>query len=89
MDKGGKAVQRNFDRGSYSVLPSSKTSLIGCFFCVESARMFTIDRHSLIRQWDLITGLCVRSYPLEKPSAAGDQNSMDNNLSHFKQRHDI
>jgi len=83
-----KAI-RSFDRGSYTVLASSKTTLIGCFFSVESARMFTIDVHCLIRQWDLSTGLCIRSYPLEKPSAAGDQNSMDNNLSHFKQRHDI
>lgn len=80
---------RSFDRGSYTVLPSSKTRLIGCFLNIPSARMFTIDVDCLIRQWDLTTGQCVRSYPLEKPSAAGDQSSMDNNLSHFKQRHKI
>jgi len=27
--------------------------------------MFTIDVNCLIRQWDLRTGKCYRSYPLE------------------------
>ena len=89
MEMARSKATKSFDRGSYTVLPSSKTRLIGCFFSIESARMFTIDADCLIRLWDLTTGLCVRSYPLEKPSAAGDQNSMDNNLSHFKQRHQI
>ena len=72
MEMTKSAVPRTFDRGSFSVLPSSKTRLIGCFFNVPSARMFTIDIDCLVRQWDLTTGLCIRSYPLEKPSAAGD-----------------
>ena len=63
---------RSFDKGSYTVLPSSRTRLCGCFINVENGRMFTIDEHGLIRQWDLTTGDCVRSYPLEKPTKAGD-----------------
>ena len=75
---------RCFDKGSYSVLPSTKTRLIGCFLSLKTARMFTVDIDCLIRQWDLISGDCIRSYPLEKPSQAGDQNNMDNNLKNFK-----
>ena len=83
------AKVRSFDSGSYTVLPSSKTRLIGCFINVSLARVFTVDIDCLVRQWDLTTGECSRSYPLEKPSQAGDQNSMDNNLVHFKSRHQI
>lgn len=75
---------KSFDVGSYTVLPSSKTKLIGCFLNCEAARMFTIDIDCLIRQWDLLTGRCIRSYPLEKPSQANEQNTSTNNLSHFK-----
>ena len=80
---------KSFDIGSYTVLPSSKTKLIGCFLNCEAARMFTIDIDCLIRQWDLLTGRCIRSYPLEKPSQANEQNTSTNNLSHFKQHKQI
>ena len=79
----------SFDKGSYSVLASSHSRLIGCFINTNSARMFTVDVDCLIRQWDLITGICVRSYPIEKPSAAGDKSTGDNNLAMFKARNQI
>ena len=78
-----------FDKGSYTVLSSSHSRLIGCFVNTSSARMFTVDVDCLIRQWDLITGICVRSYPIEKPSAAGDKSNADNNLAMFKARNQI
>ena len=82
--------KRSFDAGSYTVLPNStKTRLIGCFININQGKLFTVDIDCLIRQWDLTNGECTRSYPLEKPSQASDQNSLDNNLSHFKQRHQI
>ena len=83
MQSNKKSI-RSFDKGSYTVLPSSKTKLISCFINVEDGRVFTIDIDCLIRMWDLTTGDCVRSYPIEKPSSANEQNSMDNNLAHFK-----
>jgi len=36
--------------------------------------MYTIDTKSLIRMWDLISGDCVRSYPLE---IVGESNSKE------------
>lgn len=80
---------KSFDIGSHTVLPSRRTKLIGCFINVKAGRMFTIDIDCLIRQWDLLTGKCVRSYPLEQPTAANEQNSGTNNLSNFKHRNQI
>ena len=40
---------RSFDKGSYTVLPSSKTRLIGCFLSLKAARLFTVDIDCLIR----------------------------------------
>ena len=71
------------------MLPSSKTRLIGCFLNVGFGKLFTVDIHCLIRQWDLCTGLCVKSYPLEKPQKEGNRSSLEQNLNHFKQRHKI
>lgn len=51
--------------------------------------MFTVDIDCLIRQWDLLSGVCIRSYPLEKPTQPGDQATIDNNLNYFKHRHQI
>ena len=70
LDK--RASIKSFDKGSYTVLPSRWSKLIGCFINIDAARIFTIDQHCMIRQWDLLTGKCVRSYPLEKPAAAGE-----------------
>lgn len=83
-----KAIN-SFDKGSFTTLPSSKTRLIGCFIHTKQGRAFTVDIDCLIRQWDLVTGHCIRSYPIEKPSLAEDQTAMEDNLSLFKQRHQI
>ena len=84
-----KTSIRSFDKQSYTVLSSRRTRLIGCFINTGAGRMFTVDIDCLIRQWDLLSGLCIRSYPLEKPSQPGDQATIDNNLNYFKHRHQI
>jgi hypothetical protein len=52
-------------------------------------KIFTIDIHCLIRQWDAQTGHCVRSYILETPSQESDQNKGERNLDMFKSVHMI
>jgi hypothetical protein len=51
-----------------NVLASTKAELVGCFYSTELMQIFTVDSYSLIRNWDLLTGQCTRSYPLEIPS---------------------
>lgn len=60
-------------RRQQSTLPSSKTELAGCFYHPEDQLLFTVDIHCLVRMWDLRSGECVKSYPLEIVSTA---NSM-------------
>ena len=74
---------KSFDTGSFTVLPSSRTRLCGCFINPLAEKMFTVDIDCLVRMWDLNTGVCIKSYPLEKPRKPGEGN-MDDNLSHFK-----
>ena len=60
------AIQVN-DENSYNVLANSKSRLVACFIKQDTCRLFTIDIHCLIRQWDLVTGQCIKSYILEIP----------------------
>ena len=50
--------------------------------------MFTIDENCLIRLWDLDQGICIRSYPLEVPSTAGE-GELDDNLEQFKTKYHV
>ena len=47
------------------MLTSVKTELVGCFYAKDHLQIFTVDNHSLVRQWDLISGDCIKSYPLQ------------------------
>lgn len=51
-----------------NVLPSEQTTLVGCFYC--AAHIYTLDTDSLVRQWCLKRGNCLRSYPLEIHASA-------------------
>jgi hypothetical protein len=48
-----------------NVLASPKSHLAAVFYIPERDHMFTLDFDCLIRLWDLVTGECIRSYPLE------------------------
>ena len=65
---GQKVTTQINEEGSYSVLANQNSKLAACFIDEESMKIFTIDIHCLIRQWDVKTGNCVRSYILETPS---------------------
>ena len=90
------ASMRNFDGveeavsnyGSKKVLASSNSRLVGCFFNSETSQMFTVDENCLIRLWDLGQGICIRSYPLEVPSTAGE-GELDDNLEKFRTKYHI
>lgn len=48
-----------------NVLASPKSHLTAVFYIPERDHLFTLDFDCLIRLWDLVTGECIRSYPLE------------------------
>jgi hypothetical protein len=56
-----------------NVLPSKHTELVGCFYCYEQRVVFTVDKHSLVRQWNLVDGVCVKTYLLEVTTSKGVQ----------------
>lgn len=49
-----------------NILPCIHTEIAGVFYNSMLQQIFTIDIHCLIRQWDITTGICMVSYPLEK-----------------------
>ena len=48
-----------------NVLASPKSHLVAVFHIPERNHLFTLDFDCLIRLWDLVSGECIRSYPLE------------------------
>jgi len=67
------------------VLPTSLTTLIGCFFVPTSNHVYTLDVDSLIRQWSVQSGVCVKSYPLEILTETAKTNLCEN----FQHTHKI
>ena len=67
-----------------SVLPSNKTNLVGCFFDPKIMMMFTIDANCLLRSWDIRTGECIKSYPLEIAEESGGANALAETAEAFK-----
>jgi WD40 repeat protein len=58
------------------VLPTKKSELAGSFVVLTPEGqnyIFTVGVLCLIRQWDLETGECVQSYPLETPETGGSE----------------
>jgi hypothetical protein len=48
--------------------------------------VFTIDANCLVRCWDVRTGECVRSYPLELADESGTANALAETADAFKSK---
>ena len=46
--------------------------------------VFTVDANCLVRCWDVRTGECTRSYPLEISDASGGMNALAETADAFK-----
>ena len=71
------------------VLASKKTKLVGCFYDSKIMMVFTIDANCLVRCWDVRTGECVRSYPLELSEESTGSNALAETADAFKAKSKI
>ena len=81
--KNFESVKAVSNHGSRRVTASNNSRLYGCFFNKDTKSLFTIDENCLVRIWDLLQGICIRSYPLEIANTATDGDHTDN-LVKFK-----
>lgn len=72
------------------VLSSPKSQLVSVFYIPERDHLFTLDFDCLLRLWDLVSGECIRSYPLEMledENAQEDKNKAKDKLAKNKMEH--
>lgn len=53
--------------------------MVGCFYADEI--VYTVDVDSLVRQWCVLEGTCLKSYPLQT-SADNNQEDVRNFFNH-------
>lgn len=67
-----------------TALASKKTKLVGCFYDQKIMMLFTVDANCLVRCWDVRSGDCVRSYPLELAEESTGSNALAETADAFK-----